>query len=295
MLAPVRPFLSPYPCTVARAAQHLTLNMSLTSAQGRTLYRGRFSRDECAAAVEEQRRRLGLDVATATSSSARARRPTDDRGVSPHLLSGAAGPTPVHARQLLKRRETWLDTVGHHHTIYRSKDGEAARWAGTEPAAYDAEPLDGGEPTPTRCSLSVPTRGSTVYVDGTCDTSDLGVVTLAHDVLRAEVGETFALHADDFPLALEIGGLRSSVRGDDAHDAMADDADAPAVYVTLFTEEVDEAARHALWVGVPLLYLALSCCCCCALCASSSGKEERRLEHLTELATIEPSSQPHVT
>ena len=39
--------------------------------------------------------------------------------------------------------------------------------------------------------------------------------------------------------------------------------------VSFYTEELDDADRYWLWLGIPLGYLLLSCCCCCFLCCCS--------------------------
>ena len=77
----------------------------------------------------------------------------------------------------------------------------------------------------------------------------------------------FVLEASDFPLQLTVRELRASLRGAEARREAGDDAAARvAAYVTFYTEEIDEAARYLLWVGVPVGWLLLTCCGCCLLC-----------------------------
>ena len=40
----------------------------------------------------------------------------------------------------------------------------------------------------------------------------------------------------------------------------------PALYFTLWAEEIDETPRTTLTIVVPTIFFLLSCCCCCCMC-----------------------------
>ena len=72
--------------------------------------------------------------------------------------------------------------------------------------------------------------------------------------------------------------------GEAAYDAADDNALAPSLFVSFYTEEVDTAARYLLWVGVPVGYLLLSlCCCCCFCCCTIPPDREAKSNRLDEM------------
>jgi hypothetical protein len=90
--------------------------------------------------------------------------------------------------------------------------------------------------------------------------------------------------------------VNASLRGEEAYSAADDPLLSPSLYVTFHTEELQQTARYALWVGVPVAYLLLSCCCCCVCCICCAVPDDQNKQaaevDLADLADLEGELPP---
>ena len=277
---------APYKLVLFAYGHHVRTRMVLTTASGRELYRGEFARDRCLgidppppsppppmppttppspAGATARRRRLEQREDDADSALSfdnwEALSDVDDALGDDDGLGGFLSTLHSRGRHLVSRRGNWLDDVLQRDSgaSLRPKEGAAARWRGQAPTSV------GGS---YECADNVALRGNVVFQQGGCHAPN-GNVTLPYSMMRAELGSPFTLEANDFPLRLLVLSANASLRGEEAWDAASRPADAPKIYATFYTEELDYSARYLMWVGVPVTWLLLSCCCCCACCLCS--------------------------
>ena len=264
-------------------ATRLSLHsIKLKTRTSRLLHLGNFSHQACVQAIVGRRARaLAVDE-----------EPT--QAVDEEPTPAESAPVPTNHRKMLlggsvKRRTNWWDQLGSGSGLgadtLRQREGAGARWRGQSPVRV---PLFDD----VHCVLDGDKKGTHVYIDGGCSAMP-GKLALPHDVLRAELGLSFVLEEDDFPLELTVESVEAVLRGTPARDAAAGDHGAsPAVYFTFYTDDSgDQVVRYLIWVGIPVGWILLSCCCCFALCCccqsplpeeSEADEIQERLE-LTEL------------
>ena len=264
-------------------ATRLSLHsIKLETRTSRLLHLGNFSHQACVQAIVGRRARaLAVDE-----------EPT--QAVDEEPTQAESAPVPINRRKMLlggsvKRRANWWDQLGSGSGLgadtLRQREGTGARWRGQSPVRVPH--FDD-----VHCVLDGDKKGTDVYIGGGCSAMP-SELALPHDVLRAELGLSFILEEDDFPLELTVESVEAVLRGTPARDAAAgDDGASPAVYFTFYTDDSgDQVVRYLIWVGIPVGWILFSCCCCVALCCccqlplpdeSESDEIQERLE-LTEL------------
>lgn len=283
---------------------HVRTEVALYAAGGKQLVQARFAREECVAALQKatstsrrallpQRKEDGEEHAGAAAVAEGESEGVqeDDRhgtggGGHPHDDDGsrtAWWKRRLAASQVI-RRSNWLSQLNRQGAPIRSKEGEAARW--------NQRPVANAGPD-VQCAEAVVLSGTRVYVQGGCDSAS-GSHVLRADAMRAELGSPFMLSETDFPLRLSVSYANASLRGEEAYSAQSNPELAPRIYVSFYTAELDTSLRYLLWIGVPILYVLLSCCCCCCLCfccavPSDAGGAHRAIrEHeLADLSTVQ--------
>ena len=250
---------------------HILANVKLETASGVRLHQGNFSHHSC------------LDAALPSYGGRRLDN-VDEVAEAEAAAKMAEAPPPSNRRGLLKRVRNWWDQFGHRdeYPNLRAKEGDGARWRGQQP-------VDVPNLVDVQCVALGETAGTEVYIQGSCEVV-LGTRTLPHNLLRAELGRPFRLQAGDFPLRLTVLSMQASLRGGHAVNAAADVPGAdPAVYFTLYTEELDVTYRMLMDFGIPLLYVLLSCGCCACLClcaTSEANKEDPEPTERLELTSL---------
>ena len=262
-----------YRLVLFAAADALHASVALRTTSGKQLWRGTFNRSACRA---PERRRLHAaaaageedeDEAAAAAAAAAAveqdgegKVEGEGAGLEGSLLRGLA--RRARRRLLVRRDNWWVQMTVRNMTGFRRREGPEARWNGASVRTLAAAEGSGGL---VRCAEEVVPAGTLVALQGGCDQPS-GLTRLARQMLRAELGESFVLQRQDFPLYLTLLDADASDRGEQTSP--------PELYFSLYTEELNVARRLGLWLGVPLAFLLLSCCCCCCCCCLC-GKSKR--------------------
>ena len=259
-----------YGLVLFAAADALHASVALRTASGKQLWRGTFNRSACsaperrrlhaAAAAGEEDEDEAAAAAAAVEQEGKGGGEGDGAELEGLLLRGLA--RRARRRLLVRRDNWWVQMTARNMTGFRKREGSEARWNGATVRTLAAAEAGGG---PVRCAEEVVPAGTLVALQGGCDQPS-GPTRLTRQMLRAELGDSFVLRRQDFPLHLTLLDANASDRGEQTSP--------PELYFSLYTEELNVPRRIGLWLGVPLAFLLVTCCCCCCCCCLC-GKSKR--------------------
>ena len=268
-----------YRLVLFAAADALHASVALRTASGKQLWRGTFNRSACRA---PERRRLHAAAAAgeehedeAAAAGEEHENEAEQEGEGEGYGAELEGLLPrrlarrARRRLLVRRDNWWVQMTARNMTGFRTREGPEARWNGATVRTLAAAETSGG---PVRCAEEVVPAGTLVALQGGCDQPS-GLTRLARQMLRAELGNSFVLQRQDFPLYLTLLDANASDRGEQTSR--------PELYFSLYTEELNVPRRLGLWLGVPLAFLLVTCCCCC-FCCCLCGKSKRPTDKAEE-------------